>query len=132
MWSSFMVQVCKIIISVDAFYNFKNFDFPGFPVAERTKISPNWQKIWSVLLRFSGTAYHVILIFGRPVSNNNFSRKFFQFWKFWFWVFYGGNRAKLPISVCFTHIWGTVDRIDYIIKILIMISTGVLLYYFFK
>ena len=78
----------------------------------------------------------MIVIFGTHVSNDDISSKFFHFSKFWFWGFYGGKRTKddlkLPISVCFA-LYPSIyfDHVDQTIKILIMISTGVFLYYFF-
>ena len=72
---------------------------------KRAKNGPKWQNFLSVSLRISGTVHHMIVIFGAHVLNDDVSRKFFHFSKFWFLQFLVGERAKndlkLPISVCF-------------------------------
>ena len=35
-----MVQMCKMIITAGVFFDFKNFDFPGYQWAESAKNDP--------------------------------------------------------------------------------------------
>ena len=119
-----MVQMCQMMIFPGVFFNFKILIFQVVRGAERTKNGPKWQKVLSLApyisgtiyhmifiygtlsLCISGTVHHVIVIFGTHVYNDNISRKFFHFSKFWFWGFLGWgkmakNDLKLQISVYF-------------------------------
>ena len=78
-WLSFMVHLCKMIISPAGSFSFfqdfdspgvfliLKFDFPGCPVAERAKNCPKWQKFLSVVPYILGTTYHMIFIYGAHV-----------------------------------------------------------------
>ena len=66
-WLSFMICMCKMIISPGFFSVFQNFDFESCQEAERAKKVPKWQEILPVSLRISGTIHHMIVIFGAHV-----------------------------------------------------------------
>ena len=105
-WLSFMVQMCKIIISPDVFFNFKILIFWFVRRAERAKNGPKWRKILPASLRFSGTVCTSCdCDFWYTCIKWWYLSKFFHFIKFWFLGFLGGKRAKdyltLPFSVCF-------------------------------
>ena len=112
------------------FFFFQKFLFSGSFGRGGDLKGKNWPKMEknSACLTPYLRSYHMIVIFGKMmISPANFS----LFQNFDFWGFKGAKRAKndlkLPISVCLLYISRTVD---YIIKILIMISTGVFLYFF--
>ena len=74
---------------------FQNFDFSGCLGGKRAKNGPKWQKILSVTLGISGTIYHMIVIFGTPVWNDNISRQLFFFKILIFWVVRGAKEQKI-------------------------------------
>ena len=64
---SFMVHLCKMIISPGAFFIFSSFWFFGLLGSVRAKNCPKWQNILSVALNISGTIHHMIVIYGTDV-----------------------------------------------------------------
>ena len=79
-WLSFMVHLCKIMISPYVFFTFfSNFNFwhqwckKG---KKRLKMA-----IMSVTLHISGSIHYMIMIFGTHVQNDDFSRCFCHFFK---------------------------------------------------
>ena len=66
-WLSFMVQMCKMIISPGVFFRFWNFDFFNCQGAERAKYGRKWQKVLFVTRYISGAIYHMIFIYGTHV-----------------------------------------------------------------
>ena len=58
---SFVVQVCKLVISWGVFFNVKILIFPGCLGAERAKNGPKCQKFLSVTPYISGTIYDLHL-----------------------------------------------------------------------
>ena len=69
----------------------------------------------SVVHHISGTVHHVIIIFGTRVPNDNISRHFFIFSKFWFSEFLEGKKAKnrpkwQKILSVMLHISGTIHH----------------------
>ena len=93
-WSSFMVHICKMIISPGFFFfNFSKLIFWVVWRVEMQKTVQNDKKILSVMLYISGTIHNMIAIYG---THDNISRLFFQFFKILiFWVVdFLGKRAK--------------------------------------
>ena len=75
----------------------------------------------------------MIVIFGAHVQNYDIPSKFFHFLKSCFLEFSGGKRAKMTSNYQFQYVLLYISgTVDLIIKILIVISTGVFLYIFFK
>ena len=72
--------------------------------------------------------------FGTLLYNDNIIRKFFRFSKFWFLRFLGGLKGKKWPKIRNFSLFCSIfqETVDHIIKILIMISTGVFCYFFFK
>ena len=97
-WSSFMVHMCKRIISAGVFYIFPNYNFWGQQWGIRTKNGPKWQKIvcCTPFLRIS--IRHMIVSFVHKYKMMRSPNDFFIFSKFWFSGFFGGRgqdkRAK--------------------------------------
>ena len=97
---------------------FQNFDFSGCLGGKRAKNGPKWQKILSVTFGISGTIYHMIVIFGTPVWNDNISRQFF-FQNFDVLGCKRGKRAKngpkwQKIMCVLLHISGTIQHMSVI------------------
>ena len=63
-WLSFMVHMCKMIISLGIYCIFSKFWFFRVLVGERAKHGPKWQVITSVALHISGTLHHMTVIYG--------------------------------------------------------------------
>ena len=61
-WLSFIVQMCKMIISPSLFFNFKVLLFQVFWGLKGHKMAQN-DKNLSVALYISGTIYHMIFIY---------------------------------------------------------------------
>ena len=59
-WLSFMVHMCKMIISLGIFFIFLNFDFS---VCKRAKYRPKWKKILSITFHIWGTMHHTTVIY---------------------------------------------------------------------
>ena len=62
-WFPFMVHMCTLMPSPDAFLFFQNFDFP----CKVAKNEPKWQSTLSVSPHISGTVPHMIVVFGTYV-----------------------------------------------------------------
>ena len=111
---SFMVHMCKMIISPDFFFSNRTWThnhlvhkrtlnhlaklarFFGLLGGKKAKNGPKWQKILSVTLCISGTIHHMIVIYGTHVYSDNISRLFFQFFKILiFWVVRGVKVQKM-------------------------------------
>ena len=88
-WLSFMVQMCKMIISPGCFFNFSKFWFSWCQRDWKGKKRPKMTKNYVCLTLISRTIH----------QNDDTSSHFFYFSKFWF-----QNDLKLPISVCFAHL----------------------------
>ena len=107
-WLSFIVHMCKIIVSVGIFFIFSKFLF--FGCAREVKVEKmvqNDKKILSVVLSISGTIHHMIVIYITPVQNDNISGQFFYFFKILiFWVVREVKGQKwskmIKYSVCCT------------------------------
>ena len=65
-----------MIISAGAFFIFSKFSYFGLLGGKKAKNSPKWQKILSVMLDILGTIYHMIVIYGTHVQDDNISRHF--------------------------------------------------------
>ena len=66
-WLSFMVHLCKIMISPGVFFFFfQNFDSLGcdWVWGKRAKNCPKWEKILPVALYIWGIIHHMIFIYG--------------------------------------------------------------------
>ena len=66
------------------FLIFSKFWFYWLLGGKRVENCPKWQEIMSVALHISGTMHHMMVIYVMLVYNNNISRYFFIFSKFWF------------------------------------------------
>ena len=66
-WLSFMVQLCKMIMSSVFFYFFKIFIFWVVRGVKGWKMVQNDKKILSVALHITGTIHHMIVIYGANV-----------------------------------------------------------------
>ena len=90
-WLSFMFT------SPDIFFSFsKVWFFRLLGGGKRTKNSPKWcKKFCLVMLYILGTIPHMIVIYGTHVWNDNISRVFFTFWKFWFVWLLEGLQSKI-------------------------------------
>ena len=104
-WLSFMVQMCKIIISPVAFLNFKILIFQIVRGLKMQKAAQNDKK-FCLSCSVSQEPYIIWLWFLLHMCKMMISPvNLFIFQNFDFWGFYGGKRAKddlkLPISVCF-------------------------------
>ena len=90
-WMSFMVHLCKMIISRGVFFIFfKIMIFWVIRWVKGQKMNQNDKKILSVMLDISGTIHHMIVIYGTHVQNDNISMCFLHFLKFWFFWLLGG------------------------------------------
>ena len=69
-WFSFMVHMCKMIISPAVFSFFHNFDFLGGYRGKRAKMAQNDTNL-SVLLHISEIIHHIILIHSKHMLNDN-------------------------------------------------------------
>ena len=77
-WLSFMVHMCKKLISWDGVFIF--FKILIFSVVRGRKVQkngPKWQKILSVMLHIWGTIHHMTVIYDCKMINNIF-RYFFE------------------------------------------------------
>ena len=94
-WLSFMVHMCKMVISPGVFFHFyKIFIFQIVRGVKGQNLVQNNKK-FSVTLRISGTIHHMNVIYGTHMWNNNISRYFFHFWKKFFpWVVRGLKGQK--------------------------------------
>ena len=63
-WLSFMVQMCKMIISQSVFFNFKILIFQVARGTDRAKNGPKWQIFLSVAPYISRIIYHMIFVYG--------------------------------------------------------------------
>ena len=66
-WMSFMVHMCKMIISPAVFFIFSKCWFFRVLRGKSAKNGPKWQKILSVMLHISGIIHHMIVIYGTHV-----------------------------------------------------------------
>ena len=93
-WLSFMVQMCKVIISPGVFFNFKILIFRVVG-AERAKNGPKLQKILPVSLR-SQESYIILLSFLVHMCQMMISpASFFIFQNFGFGDFMGVKEQKM-------------------------------------
>ena len=94
-WLSFMVHMCKMVISPGVFFHFhKIFIFQIVRGVKGQNLVQNNKK-FSVTLQISGTIHHMNVIYGTHMWNNNISRYFFHFWKNFFpWVVRGLKGQK--------------------------------------
>ena len=103
---------------------------------KRLAQNPKWQKFLSASLRISGTVHHIImwLWFGYTFVKWWYLPQIFLFFKILiFWVFKGIKGQKKTLNYQFQYILLYIFwTLDHIIDILIMISTGVFLYFFQK
>ena len=67
LWFSFMVGMCKMIISSGVFFIFLKFWFSGLLGGKRVKNCQKWQKILLLTLHVSGNIHHMIVICGTQV-----------------------------------------------------------------
>ena len=79
-WLSFMVNICKMIISWSVFLIFENFNFLGAEGGKRAKKVHNGKKL-SVTLHISGTIHHMIMIFWCPCVKWWYLQQIFSFLK---------------------------------------------------
>ena len=93
-WLSFMVYLCKMIITLGSFSFCQNFDFSGCYGDKRAKNCPKWQKVLSVALHIQGTIHHIIVTYDAHLWNDNIFRRFFHFSKFWFFGSIVGWKGK--------------------------------------
>ena len=90
-------------------------------------------KILSVWLRISGTVHYMIVIFGRYTCVKWwYLQQVFYFSKFWFLRVSGAKRAKNDLNYQFQYVLLYISGTgDYIIEILIIVSTGCVFLDFF-
>ena len=95
-WSCFLANLCKMMISPNSFFIFSKFWFCGLLVGWKGKKWPKMKKKFlSVTLHISGTIHHMIVIYGTQVQNDNISSGFFLFFrKSNFLGCYGSKTAK--------------------------------------
>ena len=62
-WLSFMVRMCKMMISSGFFFIFSKFWFVGFLGGKTAKYGWKWNKILSVAFHISGTIQHMTVIY---------------------------------------------------------------------
>ena len=96
-WSCFLANLCKMMISPNSFFIFSNFWFCGLLVGWKGKKWPKMKKkILSVTLHISVTIHHMIVIYGTQVQNDNISSGFFCFFEnLIFWVVMEAKRQKM-------------------------------------
>ena len=81
-WLSFMVHMCKMIISPGVFFQFfKILIFQVVRDCRRAKNCPKWQKLLSVALYISGTIHHMTVIYATHMLNDNIFRCFLHFFQ---------------------------------------------------
>ena len=92
-WLSFMVHMCKMIISPWLFFIFSKFSFFGLLGSKRAKNGPNWQKNLSITLYISRTIIWLLFILHlcKIIISPGV---FFIFSKFWFFGFWRGKSIK--------------------------------------
>ena len=107
-----------------SFFIFQNF-------VKRAQNDPKWQEIVSVSLRISGTVHDCNFLVHMCKS---FSSKVFHFFKILIYgVFRGVKGQKITQNYQFQYIMLYISGpVGYIIKTLIMISTGAFLFFFKK
>ena len=66
-WLSFMVQMCKMIISPGVFFNVNILIFQFVKELKGQKDGAKCRKFLSAVPYVSGTMYHMIFIYGRHV-----------------------------------------------------------------
>ena len=96
-WLSFMLHLCKMIMSPGSFFIFSKFWFLGLlGRGKRAKNGPKWQKIKSVALHIWGTIHHmtVIYVFKMIIS----SGVFFIYSKFSFSGSRGGMKGQKKVQ----------------------------------
>ena len=91
-WLPFMVNMCRMIISLGFYFIFSKFWFFGLLGGKRAKDSPKWQNIMSVALHIWGTMHYMTVIYVCKMIIS--SGIFFIFSKFWFSGSIGGKSAK--------------------------------------
>ena len=112
-WLSFMVHICKMIISSDFFLIyllFFKFSFSGYigrggVGGKRAKNGSDWQNILFVALNISGTMHHMIFIYGGNVENDNISRYFLNLKILIFQVVRGLKEQKMAQNNKNFHLW---------------------------
>ena len=84
-WLSFMVQVCKMIISPVAFFNVKILIFQVVKGLKWQEMAQNDKNFCLLDLIISGTIYHMIFIYGAYVCIKGwYLQVFSSFFFFWF------------------------------------------------
>ena len=79
-WLSFMVHMCKMIISPGVLLSFSKFWFSGLSEVKGQKLAQNEKN--SVAPYISGTIYHMIFIYGTCVCiNGQYLKAFFSFFQ---------------------------------------------------
>ena len=89
----FMVLLFKMIIPSGDFFIFLKFSFSGLLGGNMVNVQ-NDKKILSVVLNISGIMHHMIIICGTKVQNDNISKRFIIFSKFWFFGCLGESKGK--------------------------------------
>ena len=85
-WLSFMVFLCKIIISPGGFFSFSKSWFfgllegGGMGGCKSAKNGPKWEKLLSIALHISGTMHHMIVTCGIYLQVFSHLFKILIFW----------------------------------------------------
>ena len=123
MWLSFMVHMCKMIISPGFFFSFSKFWLFGLLGGKRAKNGPKWQKSLSIALHVSGTIHHMTVIYGTHLSNDNIFRCVVHFSNILiFWVHRGVKGQKMVQNdkkFCLLH---SISQEPYIIWLSFMVQ----------
>ena len=94
-WLPFMVNICKMIISWSAFFDFwKILIFWVQKMAKGKKTVHSDRKL-SVAFHISGTINHMIMIFWCTCIKQWYLSKFFYYLKSWFLGFFGVKGQKM-------------------------------------
>ena len=122
-WFSFMVHMCKMIISKGIFKIFSKFWFSRLLGGKRAKNSPKWQKILSVTPSISQEPYIIWLSFMLHLCKMIISLgNFFIFFKILiFWVVREVNGQKMVLNGKKFYPLHTISEESYIIMTVIYV-----------
>ena len=83
------------------------------------------KKNLSAAVDISGTIYHMIVIYGTQVWNDNICRHFFIFSKFWFFGLLGGSKGTKWPKMTKSFVLSTLSFREHTSMILIYDAHGV-------
>ena len=122
-WFSFMVHICKMIVSMGIFLIFSKFWFSRLLGGKRAKNSPKWQKILSVTPSTSQEPYIIWLSFMLHLCKMIISPgNFFIFFKILiFWVVREVKAQKMVLNGKKFYLLYSISEESYVIMTVIYV-----------